>query len=123
MQSRPEFRVRRVYDPPEDDDGLRVLVDRLWPRGITRERAAVDEWLKDLTPSHELRGAYHRGQIDHAVFAARYRTELGGAEAEAAVRRLQDLVRSSAVTLVTAVTEIDNSHVPVLVDFLGGRTR
>ena len=118
MQSRPEFPVRRVYDPPEPDDGVRVLVDRLWPRGVSKERAAVDEWPKDLTPSGGLRTAYHRGEIDFAAFRAGYRAELGEPAAEAAVLHLLDLARDSTVTLVTAVKDPDHSHLPVLVEHL-----
>lgn len=118
MQSPPEFPVRRVYDPPEPGDGVRVLVDRLWPRGVSKERAAVDEWAKDLTPSGGLRTAYHRGEIDTAVFRARYRAELAEPPAQAAVRHVLDLARGSTVTLVTAVKDPDHSHLPVLVEYL-----
>jgi uncharacterized protein YeaO (DUF488 family) len=118
MQSPPEFPVRRVYDPPEPGDGVRVLVDRLWPRGVSKERAAVDEWAKDLTPSGGLRTAYHHGEIDTAVFRARYRAELGEPAAQAAVRHVLDLARGSTVTLVTAVKDPGHSHLPVLVEYL-----
>ncbi|MEU5403555.1 DUF488 family protein [Streptomyces sp. NPDC005963] len=118
MGSAPEFRVRRVYDPPEPADGQRILVDRLWPRGLSKERAAVDAWLKDLTPSGDLRSAYHAGQLDFATFRARYQEELAEPEAVAAVERLLGLARTFTVTLVTAVKEPEHSHVPVLVDHL-----
>ncbi|WP_299532352.1 DUF488 domain-containing protein [uncultured Streptomyces sp.] len=114
-------RVRRVYDPLEDGDGTRVLVDRLWPRGVSKERAAVDVWLKDLTPSAELRSWYHedRSGARYDAFVERYRTELAGpAPAEAVHRLLALLAGDGPVTLVTAVKDVSRSHVPVLVEYL-----
>ena len=118
MSARPEFRVRRVYDPPEPADGVRVLVDRLWPRGLSKQAAAVNEWPKELTPSTELRRAYHQEQIGFATFEQRYRAELSAPEPQAAVQHLRTLARDSTVTLVTAVKDPDHSHVPVLIDQL-----
>lgn len=69
-------RVRRVYEPPEPDDGVRVLVDRLWPRGLAKDAAHVDEWPKGLTPSAELRRWYHAGEGDFEEFRERYEAEL-----------------------------------------------
>ncbi|WP_405459168.1 DUF488 family protein [Streptomyces sp. NBC_00101] len=116
------LRVRRVYDPPEPRaDGTRVLVDRLWPRGVSRERAAVDLWLKVITPSGELRGWYHqdRSGARYDGFAERYRAELGDtAHTEAVATLLRLLDGDGPVTLVTSVKEIDASHVPVLVGYL-----
>jgi uncharacterized protein YeaO (DUF488 family) len=118
MQSRPGFPVRRVYEAPEAADGVRVLVDRLWPRGLSKERAAVDEWLKDLTPSGGLRTAYHDDEVDFDTFARRYRDELAEPAAELAVRHLLALAGSTTVTLVTAVKDPEHSHIPVLVEHL-----
>ncbi|WP_406359867.1 DUF488 family protein [Streptomyces sp. NBC_01544] len=112
-------RVRRVYDPQEDGDGTRVLVDRLWPRGVAKERARIDRWLKDLTPSNELRSWYHedRTATRYDDFVDRYRAELADPVHTAAVDELVELVRAGgAVTLVTAVKDVPHSHVPVLVD-------
>ncbi|GAA0452858.1 DUF488 domain-containing protein [Streptomyces stramineus] len=117
MSPAPPFRVRRVYDAADPADGVRVLVDRLWPRGLSKERAAVDEWLKDVTPSGELRSRYHRTG-DHEEFAERYRAELAGPGPAAAARHLRDLARTSTVTLVTSVKDVEHSHVPVLVEHL-----
>ncbi|MFJ3529152.1 DUF488 domain-containing protein [Streptomyces sp. NPDC090132] len=119
--SNGDVRVRRVYDPQEDDDGTRVLVDRLWPRGVARERAAIDKWLKDLTPSKELRSWYHedRSGTRYDDFVDRYRAELADPLHTAAVGELVALVRDGGpVTLVTAVKDVPHSHVPVLVDHL-----
>lgn len=114
-----DLRVRRVYDPQEDGDGTRVLVDRLWPRGVSKDRAAIDKWLKDLTPSDELRSWYHedRSETRYDAFVDRYRAELADPVHTAAVDELTALVREGGtVTLVTAVKDVPHSHVPVLVD-------
>ncbi|MDN5724794.1 MAG: DUF488 family protein [Propionibacteriales bacterium] len=105
-----EFKVKRVHEDPSEDDGRRILVDRLWPRGISKQAAKIDDWPKDATPSTELRNAYHHGEVDEAEFAERYRTELE--TSGAAVALALDL--SGTVTLVTAVKEPDHGHVPVL---------
>ncbi|KOU38437.1 DUF488 domain-containing protein [Streptomyces sp. WM6378] len=115
MPGKRTMRVRRVYDPPEDGDGVRVLVDRLWPRGLSKERAAVDEWPKELTPSTELRRWYHEDRTRYPEFQKRYEAELAEPEPVQALDRLRDLAEGRAVTLVTAVKDIDHSHVPTLV--------
>ncbi|MET8882457.1 DUF488 domain-containing protein [Streptomyces rubiginosohelvolus] len=113
-------RVRRAYDPVEDGDGTRVLVDRLWPRGVSKERAAVDVWLKDLTPSDELRSWYHHDRTGRREeFVERYRAELDDTAHTEAAERLVGLVRDGGpVTLITAAKDVADSHVPVLVDHL-----
>ncbi|MFG2719073.1 DUF488 domain-containing protein [Streptomyces sp. NPDC048416] len=116
-------RVRRVYDPPEKADGVRVLVDRLWPRGLSKEHAAVDEWLKDLTPSTELRRWYHEDRTRFEEFQERYEAELAGPEPSRALDRLRDLVKEHTLTLVTAAKDVDHSHLPTLLSALqGGRS-
>lgn len=112
------FQVRRVYDPPEPGDGVRVLVDRLWPRGLSKERAAVDEWPKELTPSGELRMWYHANPEQYEEFERRYREELSLPEREDAAHRLRDLARKGPVTLLSAVRDTAHSHVPVLLAHL-----
>lgn len=72
----PTIRLRRVYDEPAADDGYRVLVDRLWPRGMTKDAARIDEWVRDLAPSHELRRWYHREPERWDEFRDRYLAEL-----------------------------------------------
>ncbi|MEU3503822.1 DUF488 family protein [Streptomyces hundungensis] len=119
MPARHTPRVRRVYDPPEEADGLRVLVDRLWPRGLSKERAAVDEWPKELTPSTELRRWYHEDRSRFAEFQERYEAELTGAEQARALDRLVELAKDRTVTLLTAAKDVDHSHVPTLVAAVG----
>ncbi|WP_328905340.1 DUF488 family protein [Streptomyces sp. NBC_00234] len=114
------LRVRRVYDPLEDADGVRVLVDRLWPRGESKAKAAIDRWAKDVTPSNELRSWYHQDRGSrYDDFVDRYRAELADPAHTAAVGELLALIREGGpVTLVTAVKDVPHSHVPVLVEHL-----
>ena len=79
---------KHVYDPPEDRDGTRILVDRLWPRGIPRERAKVDLWLKDIAPSHALRKRFHGKPDDWDEFRAAYFAELESEAGRAAAEEL-----------------------------------
>lgn len=114
-------RVRRVYEPPEPDDGVRVLVDRLWPRGLSKDAAHVDEWPKALTPSAELRRWYHAQEDPsdaYEEFRRRYEAELAAPEAAEALDALRGLVGRSAVTLVTAAKSPARSHTSVLADLL-----
>ncbi|MEU4656929.1 DUF488 family protein [Streptomyces sp. NPDC023723] len=121
MTVRTHPRVRRVYDPPEPDDGTRVLVDRLWPRGVKKDAAHVDEWPKDLTPSTELRRWYHAGQGSFAEFAERYRAELAAPAAAEALGRVRELAGQGPVTLLTAAKDPARGHAAVLARLLGAR--
>ncbi|GGU56430.1 DUF488 domain-containing protein [Streptomyces daghestanicus] len=112
-------RVRRVYDPPEPDGGPRVLVDRLWPRGLKKEAAHVDEWPKALTPSTELRRWYHAGEGSFEEFARRYEAELTAPEAAEALDGVRERARAGTVTLLTAAKDVDHSHAAVLARLLG----
>jgi uncharacterized protein YeaO (DUF488 family) len=128
--AKPTITVRRVYDPPDPPDppdpsgsaasgrDLRVLVDRLWPRGLPKADAHVDDWAKALTPSTALRREWHAGGLADEVFRQRYRDELDTEEARAARADLLARVGDGRLTLVTAVRDPQHSHVPVLVDFL-----
>ena len=111
-------RVRRVYDPPEPEDGVRVLVDRLWPRGLAKDAARVDEWPKALTPSTELRRWYHAGEGTYEEFAERYEAELAAEEAAEALDGVRALVGKGPVTLLTASKTPDESHAAVLARLL-----
>lgn len=83
-----DLQLKRVYEPAAADDGFRVLVDRLWPRGLSKERAAVDLWAKDVAPSDALRQAFHHDGLPWPQFADRYRAELAGAPALDELRRI-----------------------------------
>ncbi|MEU0335209.1 DUF488 family protein [Streptomyces sp. NPDC006193] len=113
-------RLRRVYEPPEPDDGLRVLVDRLWPRGLAKDAARVDEWPKGLTPSDELRKWYHAGEGPYEEFRRRYSAELDAPEAAELLDGLRASARAGRVTLLTASKRPESSHAQVLVELLGG---
>ncbi|WP_347977059.1 DUF488 family protein [Microbacterium sp. ProA8] len=108
-----EVRLKRVYDDPADD-GFRVLVDRLWPRGLSKERAALDLWAKDVAPSTELRKAFHLGDLSWTDFEAAYRAELEG-PARAAVESLRaELSSRPVVTLLHAVADESHNHALIL---------
>ncbi|MDW4905386.1 DUF488 family protein [Streptomyces sp. ADMS] len=115
------FRVRRVHEAPEPADGVRVLVDRLWPRGLSKDAARIDEWPKALTPSTELRRWYH-AQEDAAdayeEFRRRYEAELAAPEAAEPLDALRDLAGRGPATLVTAARSPARSHASVLAELL-----
>ncbi|MEW2610063.1 DUF488 family protein [Streptomyces sp. NPDC047880] len=111
-------RLRRVYEPAEPEDGARVLVDRLWPRGLAKEAARVDEWPKALTPSTELRRWYHAGEGSYEEFSERYEAELASEDASEALDHVRELVRRGDVTLLTASKTPEQSHAAVLARLL-----
>jgi uncharacterized protein YeaO (DUF488 family) len=110
-----------VYDVEGTDEGYRVLVDRLWPRGISKARAHLDEWAKDVAPGTELRRWYGHDVGRFQQFARRYRQELKRAPARDAVVRA--VARRNRVTLETATRDVEHSGARVLRDVLMGRTR
>ncbi|QIP83448.1 DUF488 family protein [Streptomyces sp. Tu 2975] len=111
-------KVRRVYEEPGPDDGLRVLVDRLWPRGLSKDAAHVDEWPKALTPSSELRRWYHGPDGEYEEFRRRYEAELAEPAAAEALENLRTAAAEGPVTLLTASKEPDRSHAAVLLSLL-----
>jgi uncharacterized protein YeaO (DUF488 family) len=113
--------LKRVYEPAKRADGVRVLVDRLWPRGLTKERAAVHEWLRDLAPSDELRKWFH-SQPDHwQMFRRRYLKELARPEAETELRQLYLLAhKKKQLTLLFASRNDEHNNASVLKELLDG---
>jgi uncharacterized protein YeaO (DUF488 family) len=113
--------LKRVYEPAKRADGVRVLVDRLWPRGLTKERAAVHEWLRDLAPSDELRKWFH-AQPDHwQIFRKRYLKELARPEAETELRQLYLLAhKKKQLTLLFASRNDEHNNASVLKELLDG---
>ncbi|MFJ9212311.1 DUF488 domain-containing protein [Streptomyces sp. NPDC102264] len=109
-----EVRVRRVYEAPEPGDGTRVLVDRLWPRGLAKSEAALDEWLKDAAPTAELRKWYGHDPERFGEFAGRYAAELAGPGPERALARLRELAAEDTLTLLTATKDTRYSHALLL---------
>ena len=118
MSAIAEVRVRRVYDEPEDNDGVRVLVDRIWPRGMTKARAALDEWCKDVAPSTELRKWSSHDPAKFEEFTRRYGAELEQAERAQALQHLRDLAADRRLTLLTAGKDVDISEATVLAAIL-----
>ena len=110
-----DYRVKRAYEAVSKQDGKRVLVDRLWPRGVSRDEAELDLWAKDATPSNDLRKWFHANQDEYAEFEARYDTELDGDAQQAALAEVRALRAKHTVTLITAAKDVERSHVPVLV--------
>ena len=99
------FRIKRVYEPASEDDGVRVLVDRLWPRGIAKQKARIDLWLRDLSPSDELRRMVHADPTKWDAFVKAYGRELKQEPARTALADLRKLPRSGPVTLLYAARD------------------
>lgn len=112
------LRVSRIYDDDPDRDSYRVLVDRLWPRGIRKEEAGLDAWVKDAAPSPELRRWYGHDPEKFDEFARRYRDELSRPPAAEAVAELRRLANERPVTLITATRDVEHSGARVLHDHL-----
>lgn len=113
-----DIQVKRVYDPAAPGDGSRVLVDRLWPRGVSKDRAGLDAWDRELAPSNELRRWYGHDPGRYDTFAERYRQELADPDRAAGLDRLRDLARTGRLTLLTATKDLPHGHVRVLMDVL-----
>ena len=113
------IRVKRVYEKPSRDDGFRVLVDRLWPRGLTKERAALSLWLKDVAPSAELRKWFGHEPARWKGFQARYRKEL--ARRKDALKLLRQKARERTVTLLYGARDEEHNEARVLKKVLEGR--
>lgn len=106
------IRLKRAYDEPEPADGTRVLVERLWPRGVSKEAAALDLWLKEIAPSAELRQWYGHDPERWGEFERRYRAELD--DRQEAVQRLAALAREGPLTLVLASRDVERSSAALL---------
>ena len=111
-------RLMRVYDEPEPGDGVRVLVERLWPRGISKEQAHIDLWLKDVAPSTELRKWFHHDPQKFPEFRRRYEAELKSEAAQEALTKLRDVAKQGQLTLVFATHDAAYSNAVVLHDLL-----
>lgn len=111
-----EIQCKRVYDPAEESDGYRVLVDRLWPRGIKKDALALAEWVKPLSPSTELRKAFHAETLDFHHFAELYRAELAPQREEG--QRLAKIAHQQKLTLLFAAKNSEQNHAHVLADWL-----
>jgi uncharacterized protein YeaO (DUF488 family) len=110
-----QVQLRRIYDPPSADDGVRVLVDRLWPRGLSKAEAAIDRWMKDVAPSAELRTWFGHEPDRWPEFRTRYIAEL---RQNPAVDELRELVRDGRVTLLFGARDAEHNNAVVLREVL-----
>jgi uncharacterized protein YeaO (DUF488 family) len=113
---------RRIYADPDPGDGTRVLVDRVWPRGLAKSAARLDEWLRDVAPSTELRKWYGHDPALFEQFRDRYLAELAEPERRTAVNHLKDVAAKGDLTLLTATKDVEHSQAAVLAAWLGGRS-
>ena len=114
-----KLRIKRVYEPVEDGDGQRVLVDGIWPRGMTKQAAALDLWLKEIAPSPGLRKWFGHDPQRWPEFQRRYRAEL--AENEPAVAQLRALLKAGPVTLLYGARDVEHNQAVALRDYLAER--
>ena len=114
-------RIKRVYEPKEKADGRRVLVDRLWPRGLTREKAAIDRWLKELGPSTELRKWFDHRTDRWQEFTRRYRRELAGPAARPLLKELTAMAAAGPLTLVFSAHDEAHNQAVVIAQLLRAR--
>ena len=124
--SRPKRRassiaIKRAYDKPSAKDGVRILIDRLWPRGLSKAKLKIDTWPRELTPSTDLRKWYGHEPARFAEFRRRYRAEL--AEHAKEIDALRAMVRGRAATLITATREVDLSHAAVMREIMQRKTK
>jgi uncharacterized protein YeaO (DUF488 family) len=115
-KARASIEIKRAYDPPARADGLRILVDRLWPRGISKDALKLDAWVKEVAPSNELRRWYGHDPERATEFKRRYRAELKTHKVE--LDELRHTVKGHTVTLLTATRDLDLSHAVVLREML-----
>lgn len=114
-------RLKRAYEQPEPSDGYRVLIDRLWPRGLTKEQAQLDEWARDLGPSTELRRWFGHDPAKFAEFRRRYSGELTAQEEK--LGELRRRARAGTLTLVYSARDTEHNDAVVLAELLRGRSR
>ncbi|MGI0153630.1 MULTISPECIES: DUF488 domain-containing protein [Idiomarina] len=112
LQINDAIKLKRVYDAAQSDDGKRVLADRLWPRGLSKTKAQIDLWCQAVCPSTKLRQQYHRGELSYAEFVPAYQAEL--AELDQPLLELMRMIRQGPITLLSAVKDLHQSHLPVL---------
>ncbi len=111
-----DIKIKRIYENAADTDGYRILVDRLWPRGISKEKAKVDKWEKDIAPSPALRKVYHAGQIEFEEFKKRYIDELKNNDALPAF--LKELREKGEVTFLYALKDKEKNHALLLKEYI-----
>jgi uncharacterized protein YeaO (DUF488 family) len=119
--ARQNLRIKRIYEPTDAADGFRVLVDRLWPRGLARERAKIDLWLKEIAPSDTLRRRFHGDPSAWDHFKTAYYAELEQAPAQSAVHELIDRLTRGPITLLFAARDESRNNAVALKEWLDER--
>jgi uncharacterized protein YeaO (DUF488 family) len=114
-------RLKRAYEPAERSDGYRVLIDRIWPRGVSKERARLDEWARELAPSSELRRWFGHDPAKFDEFRRRYRDELAAQEEK--LREFRGRARTGTLTLVYSARDTEHNDAVVLAELLRRRSR
>jgi uncharacterized protein YeaO (DUF488 family) len=120
--TRHQLHIKRVYKPPDDADGVRVLVDRLWPRGLSREKARIDLWLKEIAPSDALRRRFHGDPAGWEDFKTAYYAELEREPAQLAGRDLLDRLSREPVTLLFAARDESRNNAVALKEWLDSQS-
>ncbi|GIW20961.1 MAG: hypothetical protein KatS3mg065_1257 [Chloroflexota bacterium] len=115
------IRIKRAYDPPDPADGRRVLVDRVWPRGLSKETLAVERWARDLAPSDDLRRWFGHDPARWEEFRRRYRLELAAPEREADLEELATIARTGTLTLVYSARDEEHNQARVLAEVIAER--
>ncbi len=115
------LRLKRAYEPAAPEDGVRILVDRLWPRGLSKAKAAIDNWMKDVAPSAELRRWFGHDPVRWPEFRRRYKNELRQHSAQ--LDKIRDLARDNTVTLVFGAHDEEHNDAVVLQEILTGKVR
>ncbi|MFW0884250.1 DUF488 domain-containing protein [Candidatus Acidulodesulfobacterium sp. H_13] len=112
--------TKRVYEGPSDKDGIRILVDRLWPRGISKEKVEIDFWFKDIAPSDELRKLYHSAAIDFNEFKRRYFIELSESKSDNSLMQISEFIKAGDknITLLYGLKDEINNNAAVLKEFI-----
>lgn len=119
-----ELRWKRIYDTAEEDDGFRILIDRLWPRGISKADAQLGAWARDVAPSAALRSAYHKNETDYKTFTEAYEKELhDNDEMTEFIKEIKNKQETGNVTLLYASREPERSHIPILRSFVEKRLK
>lgn len=113
------FGIKRVYEKPDENDGTRILIDRLWPRGLKKEEAKIDRWMKEIAPSDSLRKWFAHKEERWEVFLHRYKNELK--EKNEPLKQLHDLGRAKKVTLLYAAKDEERNNAVVLLEVLKGK--
>lgn len=110
------LKIKRIYDTPSHDDGIRIFIDRLWARGVTKERAKLDYWFKDVAPSNDLRKWFNHEPEKFDEFAQKYREELNYTNEE--IKKIKTLLKTHNVTLIYAAKSSTINHARVLMEYI-----